>query len=99
MEFTAEQMDAIRDAAEVLKEIFENLKEKFRELCKKIVDVLTPYLQKVMRWARDAWRECLKAHARAAGLERCYHLAFFARKRRTRKKNLKRLLKSMEDEE
>ena len=35
----------------------------------------------------------------AAGFERCYHLAFFARKRRTRKKNLKRLLKSMEDEE
>ena len=64
MEITAEQMDAIRDAAEALKEIFENLKEKFRELCKKIVDVLTPYLQKVMRWARDAWRECLKAHAR-----------------------------------
>ena len=48
MEITAEQMDAIRDAAEALKEIFENLKEKFRELCKKIVDVLTPYLQKVM---------------------------------------------------
>lgn len=99
MEITAEQMDAIRDAAEALKEIFENLKEKFRELCKKIVDVLTPYLQKVMRWVRDAWRECLKTHARAAGLEKCYHLAFFARKRRTRKKNLRRLLESMEDEE
>ncbi|SCY03838.1 hypothetical protein [Butyrivibrio sp. INlla14] len=99
MEITAEQMDAIRDAAEALKEIFEILKEKLRELCKKIVDVLSPYLQKVMRWARDAWRECLKAHAQAAGLEKCYHLAFFARKRRTRKKNLKRLLERMEDEE
>jgi len=99
MEITAEQMDAIRDATETLKEIFESLKEKLRELVKQIVDVLTPYLQKVMRWAKDAWRECLKAHARAAGLERCCHLAFFARKRRTRKKNVKRLLESMEDEE
>jgi hypothetical protein len=51
-----------------------------------------------MGWVRDAWRACLKAHAKAAGLERCYHLAFYARKRRTRKKNLKRLLKGMEAE-
>jgi phage-related protein len=82
MEITAEQMDVIRDATEVLREIFENLKEKFRELVKQIVDVLTPYLQKVMRWVRDVWIACLKAHARAAGMEKCYHLAFFARKRR-----------------
>lgn len=99
MELTAEQMDAIKDAVEQLNNILENLKENFRELCKKIVDVLTPYLQKIMGWAKDAWRECLKAHAKAAGLEKCYHLAFYARKRRTRKKNLRRLLESMEDEE
>lgn len=98
MDLTAEQLDSIEQAAECLKNIFEKLKEIFREFARKIVDVLTPYLQKVMGWARDAWRTCLKAHAEAAGLERCYHLAFYARKRRTRKKNLKRLLKGMEAE-
>ena len=90
---------AAADIACRLSEAIEEIKEIFLEFCRKIVDVLTPYLKKVMRWVRDAWRECLKAHAKAAGMEKCYHLAFFARKRRTRKKNLKRLLKSMEDEE
>lgn len=103
MEITAEQMDSLRAAAEQINNIFEELKEILSELCKKIVDVLTPYIRKAMEWAKEwakEWqRYCLRVHAKAAGLEKCYHLAFFARKRRTRKKNLKRLLKSMEDDD
>lgn len=66
MEITAEQMDAIRDAAEALNEIFENLKEKLRELVKKIVDVLTPYLQKVMRWGKGCLERVLKSSCKGS---------------------------------
>ena len=99
MELTAEQISAIRQGAEQINEIFEKVKKIFTELIKRLVDVITPYLQKVMGWIKKSWREALKAHAKAAGLERCFYLAFYARKARTRKKNLKRLFNVMEDEE
>ena len=99
MELTAEQVNDIHQAAEKLNEIFEKIKKIFTELIKRIVDVLTPYLQKVIGWIEKGWKEILKAHAKAAGLERCFYLAYHARKARTRKKNLKRLVESMEVEE
>lgn len=97
MELSINQ-DALQQAAEALSEIFEKLSEIFRELARKIVDVLTPYLRKVMKWAKETFKAMLKQQAEAAGLERCFHLAYHARKARTRKKNIKRILESMEDE-
>ncbi len=99
MELSAEQMDALQQAAENLKEIFENLKEKFIELMQKVVDVLTPFLKKAMKWIQDGWRAAVYEKAKAAGLMKCYHLAFYARKRRTRKKNLKRILNVWEEDD
>lgn len=95
---SCETYEALGNLTETAAVFMERLKEIFRELIEKIRDVFTPCLKEAMGWVKKAYRAYIRESAKAAGLEKCYHLAFYARKARTRKKNLKRLLENMEDE-
>lgn len=95
---SCETYEALGNLTEAAAVFMERLKEIFRELIEKIRDVLTPYLKEAMGWAKKAYRAYIRESAKAAGMERVGHLAIFGQKRRTRKKNLHRLLKEIEDE-
>ncbi len=98
------ELDKLRESSPVIeaafeiRDAFERIKEAIIQAFKKIVDVLTPYIKKFIKWAAKAWKVYVLAYCTAAGVGRIGHLAIYGKKKRTRKKNMKRILKMMKED-